>query len=321
MKKLAPALIATAFLILSLFITAAIYLSLNYRGILEKVIGESLNAAVEIKEIDFDKVNNAIKLRNVSIHNPTGFNQKEILAVIPELTAYYEPHHLLKNNKIRLKNLVAYIKSITIIKGLDGKLNVEALKISDTDINLLPVCTDELILTLDNVIYIQLKQKGSPHVEIFEVKIKDKSYRDLEGIDHIAMRIVLDAVEKTTIKGTMFYASATLLGFSTGGAGLLTGTMVSKNNNSKTDFKNSFDNVYSASLETIKDITGSFKENKKGGVINTRLDDTAVVIKIKKLAPDKTRVIVYASQSPFMIPKPRTAKAILYQISQKLPGE
>jgi len=320
MKKLSLALITLALIIISLFITAAIYFSLNYRNILEKAIGESLNATVEIKEIHFDKINNAVKLENVSVHNPEGFSQKEPLAVIPELTAYYDPRRLFKNNKIRLKNLVVYIKNICVIKGLDGKLNVEALKISDTDINLLPVCTDELILTLDNVLYMQLKKKGSPHVEIFEVKIKNKSYRDLDGIDHIAMRIVLDAVEKTTIKGTMLYASATFLGFSTGGAGLLTGAMVSKNNNSKTDFKNSFDDVYSASLETIKNITGSFKENKKGGVINTKLDDTAVVIKIKKLAPDKTRVIVYASQSPFMIPKPRTAKAILYQISQKLSG-
>jgi len=318
MKRLFKTLLIIIAIFSLLTAATAVYCALNYRKILEKMIGSSLNTEIEIKDIIFDTKNNNIKFRDMSIHNPQGFNHNEALANIPELTVYYEPSHLFSNGKIRLKNLVVYIKDICVIKGLDGKLNVEALKISDTDINLLPVSADELILTLDNVLYMQLKKKGSPHIEIFEVKIKDKSYRDLEGIDHIAMRIVLDAVEKTTIKGTMLYASATFLGFSTGGAGLLTGKMVSKNNNSKTDFKNSFDDVYNASLETIKNITCSFRKNKKGGVINTKLDDTAVVIKIKKITPDKTRVIVYASQSPFMIPKPRTAKAIIYQISQRL---
>lgn len=316
MKKLILASIIIAFLLSLLLGLAAVYLVVNSCSIIEKAIGDSLNTTVKIKDISFNRQNHALRFEGMSVYNPQGFNKSEALAEIPDLTIHYDPRNLFKDKKLRLTKITVYIKTLTVIKRQDGKLNVEALNLSDTDINLLPIWADELSLSLDNVLYKELKKKGSAHIEMFEVKIKDKKYRDLENIDHIATNIVLDAMEKTTIKGTVLYTSATLLGVSTGGAGLLTATILSNDNSSKAEFKDGFDDVYNACRQAISGITSSFEENKKSGVISTKLNDTAVTIKIKQLSPGKTQVRVSASL--FIIPKPRTAKAILYAISEKL---
>lgn len=316
MKKFIWILITIILLVALLAWLASIYLASNLRPLIEKAIGDSLNTKVKIEVVSFDRQNKTIKLKGMSVYSPRGFDENEVLAEIPELTVNYDPHNLFKDKKLHLAKLTLYIKTLTVVKRQDGKLNVELLNISDTDMNLMPIWTDEVIVTLDNLLYKELKKQGSPHVEMFEVKIKDKKYQDLGSIDHIAMNIVLDALGKTTVKGTMLYASATLLGASTGGAGLITAAILPKGNSSKAEFQDSFDDVYNAAYKTISDITNSFKENKKSGIISTNLDHTAVTIKIIRLPSGKTQVLISASM--FRVAKPRTAKAILYAISQKL---
>lgn len=290
-----------------------------HKSAVEAVIGQGLGAAVEIGTISIDLKSNILHITAFKLHNPKDFTEEAILAYVPKITGEYDPKSLFVNNKLHFTTLDLYVKTIVVIKNKKGKLNVDQLAIFKENFQELPLQADRLILTADYAVYKDLSKGDLPHVETFEVNIRNAAYEGFPTVEDITTKVMAEILGRTTIRGTELLGVAVLAGAAGGWSVLIPAEAVvvlSSKDSYQATFDVRYEDAYAASLEAAHELGKKVYEYKDEGMIKGYINDADVTIKVKKRQDDKTDITVSARK--FYFPKLNVAGGVLYEIAHKL---
>ena len=172
---------------------------------------------------------------------------------------------------------------------------------------------DELQLNVERVVLKDLS-KTPVTVQVFEVALKDKVFKNLTSAQQMATLIMVQAMGPTAIKSAGVYAAATILGVGFLPAGVI-GALVGKDSASA-EFSQNLNKVYDVALKLMKEIGEVKTEDKTGGTIKGKVDGVDITLKVETTVDKKTKATASARQ--IMIPKPEFAGGVIYQLKEKL---
>jgi len=290
-------------------------------------VGSSVvGAPLKIRKFSLGLLSQKISIKGMQLFNPKGFPE-EILIDIEEITVAYDLAALMKK-QVRLPLVVVNLKEMVIVKDKEGKLNVDALKVSESKekdeekkeenkkekMEMWPFHIEQLKLNVGKVIYKDFSKGDQPVIKVYDVGFKDKEFEDIRSVEKLATTIMVSAMGSTAIQGAKIYGAMTVLG-----AGFLpvgAAAILISNDDAIEVFQDSFEGIYTKSLALIKEI-GKFKsENQAKGVIKAKINGCDIAVKIMEHKEGGVQVQVSARK--LMIPKPKIAGGVLHQISEKL---
>lgn len=328
MKKI----LLCAFILLLLFLTAAIFLLKDETGqVLDKdiwlrnfftgLMKEYFGSEVSLDNFSWDIGEQSLKIEGFKVYNPPDFPQGVMLD-LPYIKILYAAQDLLKG-KLDILQIIIDFREIKVIKNSQGKINIDTLPvIADSD-KRLPETNNNLIeidlftLSIGRVVSQTYDSNGRLASKTYNLDIINQNYKDIPDIEHLIVLMVQKSLEKTAIKGSAFLGV-----LSASGAGLLplgiTAIIVSKDS-AQVNFKSSFDKVYDASLEIIRQKGRITSANKQDGLIKAELAGHSVVFKVAKVNASNTKIRI-SSRKTFL-PKAEFSRDLLYQVSERLHGK
>jgi hypothetical protein len=290
-----------------------------HKSAVEAVIGQALGATVEIDAISIDLKNSALRITGFKLHNPKDFSEETILAYVPRITGRYDPGSLFVNNKLHFTALDLYVKTMVVIKNKSGKLNIDQLAIFKENFQEIPIETDRLILTADYAVYKDLSKGDLPHIETFEIGIRNEAYEGFPSIEDITAKVTAEILRRTTIRGSELIGIAVLAGAAGGWSVLIPAEAVvvlSKKDSYQATFDVRYEDAYAAGLEAARELGKKVHEHKNEGTITGYINDADVTIKIKKRQDNKTDIVVSARK--LYLPRLNVAGGVLYEIASRL---
>lgn len=275
-----------------------------------------MGVRVGIDAFSFGIAKPVIRVKGFRLYNPQGFPE-EPMVDISKVSVEYDFGALMKK-QLHFNCVEFDLNEMTVVKNKDGRLNVDELKVAKKEeepAEPMALRIDYLSLSIGRVIYNDFSKGEKPSIEIFEANIKNKAFKNISSAQQLASLILLEALKPTAIKGAKIYALSGLAGvsvFSPVGAALV----LAGKDSAQASFEKSYGQVYESSLGVMNKNVKVQLEDKGAGVIKGEVDKVNVTVKIAQINEKAVRVTVTARK--YLLPKPKTASGILYQISQEL---
>ncbi len=317
-------IIRIVIIVLVVFIALGIVKDQIIKAAVQVGASRVLGTHVSVGGLSFGILRQSVRVKAFKIDNPTGFPKGSMLDVT-EVGVDYDLPALL-GGKLHFPLVILNLNEMVVVKNKNGVLNVDALKVAEKKEaepaaqpekkapKALALKIDLLRLNVNRVILKDYTQGQEPLVQVFDVNLKDKTYKDIESAQQLVALVLVEAMKPTAIKGAKIYGAATILGVGFLPAGIA-GTLLSKDS-ARAEFNVSMDQAYQTALEVIKKNGMITEENKTGGAIKADVNGHNVTAKIAKSDQGKTEIVIAARK--FLIPKPEVAQGILYQIQEKL---
>ncbi len=291
-----------------------------------KVVGTKL----EIDKFSYKVLSQKINIEGIKLYNPKGFPE-EPLIFIDQIVVNYDLSAILKG-KIHCPLVVLDLREMVVVKNKEELLNVDEIPIvknqSDEEASTVEAKKQEkpadvnmqidlLRLTVSKVVYKDYSKGGEPTIKAYDVGIKDKEYKDITSPNQLVGLIMVGAMKGTAIKGAKIYGMASLasivgIGFLPAGVATV---LVSKDH-SVDEYNYGLETVYNASVALFKEKGTLEKADQEKGTIIGKLEGCNVAIKLEKVSKAKTKITVSARK--MLLPKPKVAGGIIYQIFSKL---
>ncbi|MBP9854872.1 MAG: hypothetical protein KBD53_08400 [Candidatus Omnitrophica bacterium] len=297
-----------------------------------KMAPKAIGCKIQMNHFSLNLLTQKINIQGLIIFNPKGFPSEPFLT-IPEITVKTNVWGLLRG-QLHLPLVIVNMRELVVIKNKDKKLNVDALSdfIEHTNSkNKNPVPSEKsenkienmamsglyievLKLNVDRVIYKDFSHGITPIIKVYDVGLKNKTIRNIHGVNQLITYIVVQAMGATAIKGAGIYAAAAIMGAGFLPVGVL-GLIVAKDDSAiemNIDPKEAFD----VCLKFAQKKGKLKKQNRLDGIILAKINGYDVKFKIKKMGKKKTKIVVTVRK--MMIPKPEMAGGFLYQIEEML---
>lgn len=281
-----------------------------------------VGAPVNIEWLSIGIFKQSVRIRGFKIYNPKGFPRGELLNV-SRVDIDYDLPSLLKK-KIYLPLVVVNLDKLVVVTNKDGKLNVDALRVSQKDpvpkrsekrkAKPMSFLIDDLTLSIGKVVRKNYSVGPEPSVNSIAIGVYEKSYRNISSAKQLIALVLIESMKGAAINNAVIYGASALLGVGFLPAGIMK-VVVSKDNVQR-DFKIGFDRVYKAVFELMQSEYKIIKEQKSFGNIVGKAYGAKVTIRMIKKTDSKTQVIVYARR--MFLPRPKIAGSILGQIVGKL---
>lgn len=293
------------------------------KSMIDAAATQITGADVRIKGLSFNIFDSSTHIRGLQIYNPEGF-PKEVLIDIPRIEVEYDLSALLRKN-LHLPLVEIDLKELVVIKDKEGKLNVNSLKFTrekkeepqgrakEKTREAMPMRIDVLKLNIGRVIHKDFSAGEKPLVEVYDINIKG-TYKDITSASQLLSLILAESLKQTAIKGAKIYGVAALVGVAVLPVGVASVFM--GQDSAKVDFNTNYERAYKAGLEAMDELGDILKADKNTGYIKGQTQGIEVVIRIVETTAKKVAISVSARK--YMLPKPKTAEGVLYQISQKL---
>lgn len=312
-------------IIIAVFIIAFIYAVSLFKDILIKSVvtaaaRQVTGAEVQIDVFSFDILDSSVHIRGLKIYNPAGF-PREILIDIPKIEVEYDLSALLKK-QLHLPQVEIDLKEVVVIQNKEGQLNVNSLKLSKKEEpkakekqpeKAMPMQIDLLKLNIGIVVHKDFSAGEKPIVQVYDINIK-KTYKNITSAAQLASLILAESLKMTAIQGAKVYGVAALAGVAVLPVGVASVFM--GQDTAKADFNASYERAYKVSLEAMNELGDIVREDKNTGYIKGQVQGIDVTIKIAEVTAKKATISVSARK--YILPKPKTAEGVLYEISQKL---
>jgi len=287
-------------------------------------------APVHIDSLVIGILKPAVRIKGFTLYNPPGFPEGPMVS-INELSVDYDLPAILKGN-LHLPLLIVHLNEAVIIKNKDGKLNVDALKFAQKQVEQptkeqpakkeapkgeskpLVMQIDLMKLDLGKVVFKDYTKGEQPVVTAFDAGVHGKTYKNIKSAQQFATIIMMESLGPTAIKSAALYGAATVLGVAFLPAGIA-GVMIGKDSGNQV-FNADLTKVYQAALTAVQKRGKVEKEAQDKGLIKAAIDGASVVVEMKDLGQGKVSVTVSARK--MMIPKPEIAEGILYGIAEVL---
>lgn len=278
-----------------------------------------LRTNVRVGGFSFGILRQSVRIKAFKIDNPKGFPKGSMLDVTQVGVDYDLP--ALLGGKLHFPLVILDLNEMVVVKNPDGILNVDALKVAEKKeaepekpLKLLSLKIDVLRLNVNKVIFKDYTQGKEPLIQVFDVNLKDKTYKDIQSAQQLAALIMVEAMKPTAIKGAKIYGVATILGAGFLPAGIA-GTLLSKDS-ARAEFSVSFNQAYQTTLDVLRKNGTITSASQTEGVIKADLNGHSLTAKIAKLDQGKTEIVITARK--YLIPQPEVAQGILYQIQEKV---
>lgn len=287
-----------------------------------------LGVESNIKKFSIGILNQEIDIREFTLSNPQGFEDK-ILIDLPQATVKYDLLGLL-TGKLHCELVVLNLKEVVVIKNKEGLMNTDELKFAkDQKVQAagtkeekkvekkekskeMPMQLDKVVLTIGKVIYKDYSKGREPEIKVFDVGIKDKEYTDITSAQELASLIFAASLKGTAIKSAALYGATAVLGVGllpVGVAGVLT-----SKDSAQTEFNVSIDDALKAA-EAVSSAIGTNVEVKKDlGQIELKIGQTKAKILVEKT--DNKKVLITVSARKLLVPRKQEAEGILYKIKE-----
>lgn len=314
-------------IVAALFIVIFIYLialskNLFIKSLVTQAATQITGADVRIKGLSFDILGSDIRIIGLKMYNPKGF-PREILLDIPKVEVEYDLSALLKK-RLHLTSAEINLKELVVVKDKEGKLNINSLKFmlkkaekeapvkQETQKNV-PMHIDVLKLNIGRVIHKDFSIGEKPQVVVYDINI-DKTYKNITNATQLITLMLTASLESTAIKGAQVYGIEAMAGIAVlplGVASILTGK-----DSAESDFAATPERAYKASLNAMDGVGDIIKADEHAGYIKGQTQGAGVVIRISQKPGKKVNISVSARK--YILPKPKIAEGVLYEISQKL---
>ena len=317
-------------LVAVIFIGLVIFIGILKNPLIKQVatisVSKVVGAPVKIDSFSLSFLKQKAQIRGFKIYNPRGFPEG-ILLDLSEVLVDVDVGALFKS-KLHLEKVVFDLKEVSIVVNKEGKLNVDALKVSQKTEKPevkseekqkkpqagMPLQIDELVLTIGKLVYKDYSAGSNPSIQAYEVGIKEKVYKNITSSQQLVVLILSEPMKSAGIKGAGIYGAATILGLGFLPAGVA-GVLVGKDS-SEAEFNLDYDRVYTTSIEVMRKMGSLSSENKATGVIKGNIQSANVTLKITR--KDEKTIQATASARKYLIPKPEIAGGLIYAISEKL---
>ena len=325
MKRLGP--------ILLVIVVVLVVISFFRDFIIKEGIGIGIKSVLgsegRVGNFSMSLLGQKVRIKDLKIYNPEGF-PKEVFLDMPDIKVDYDLPAMLKQ-ELHLPLIVVDMNEMVVIKNKDGLLNVDELKIIKEQKAAHPDKTnkeekktekpaelkmkiDKMTLTVGRVIYKDYSQSDPPVIKVYDAGIKDKTFENISSAQQMAVLILAASMKQTAIKSAGVYAATAIMGvgfFPAAAVGVFVG-----DDSSSELFTQSVNTVYAKTLELVKQEGQLISENKAEGLIKAKMDGSDLNIKIGKDKSGKTKLEVSARK--MFIPRPETAGAFIYKLSQLL---
>jgi hypothetical protein len=219
---------------------------------------------------------------------------------------------------MRMPTVVVDLRQMTVIKSAAGPLNVDSLKVIQTDkkekFDTPAFQIDELKLSIGRVVYKDHFKKKKPQILVYEINMKNKSFRNINNVPKLMTVVVVQALKPTAVHSAGVYAASALLGVGFL-PGAVLGIVVAKDD-AVGELGVGLGRAFDVTAQFVKEHGRLTRADKLKGTIDGNVQGMDVKIRLEKISWFKTRVTVSARK--FMLPKKEFAAGVLYQIGQKL---
>lgn len=318
------------FIIILSIIIAFIYLASVFKDALIKsaidaAATQLTGADVRIQSLSFAFFDSSIRVSGLQVYNPEGF-PREILIDIPRIGVEYDLSALLRKN-LHLPLVEIDLKELLVIKDKEGKLNINSLKFAkekkeepqapakEKAPEPMPMRIDVLKLNIGRVIHKDLSAGEKPVVTVYDINI-NATYKDITNATQLISLILAESLRQTAIKGAKIYGVAAIAGVAVLPVGVASALI--GQDSAKGTFQASYERAYKASSEAMDSLGDIISSDERTGIIKGRIQGADVVTRISKDDDIEKKISVIVSARKYMLPKPKVAEGLLYEISQKL---
>jgi hypothetical protein len=317
MRRLLKILLIIALLAGAVFFLKGPIVKLSIEYTTSMLVG----APVKIGSVRVDLRKDEAYIRDFRMYNPKGFAD-EVIMYIPEMQLLYDKNALLKG-RIEITYMDAEIDEVVVIKNRGGKFNVDSLKLREEDRTKWQrehFHIEMFELSIDHVVYKDYTAKEKPLIQVYDIKIKDKVYKDVPDMGYFFTVIFQEAMTDAAIKGATIMGVATVASvagvagatFWPAGVAVL---LVSKDSVTA-EFRIAPDELFNAALGTLRERGRITFEDEKSGIIHAGVRGHNVSVKIEKKNNRETRITISARK--LLVPTAMYAKVLLYHITEKL---
>lgn len=175
-------------------------------ALMETALSKAAQVPVRISGTSVSFLKASIRLAGVTVLNPRGFHERNMLSIGKVLVDFDPP--ALWRGQAHFEEVRFELKELVVIKNKEGKLNVDAMKPKGEEKRPAPskepskapkLRIDRLFLTVDKVVYKDYSLGATPKVEVFDVGIRDREYRNIEDPKALVNLIMFEALTKTTL--------------------------------------------------------------------------------------------------------------------------
>ncbi len=308
-----------------LFAGVAILKDLVFRVALTSALTSLLGAQVSARSASIHVLKPGISIHRLEVAQPGKFTDGKLMR-LRDLYVRLDVAALMRG-QIHVPELVLKFQEVHVIRNAQKQLNVDALKIMEdakkpsekpgnTPAELPRFQIDRAVLSVERVVYTDYtKIKNSrPKVEVFDQVVKEKTFENVTSVRQLALAVLSQAIGPTAIKSTAIAGAAILSGVGLLPVGVLA-VAVAKNSASQTflvDSAHLFDEIQAFLRES-----GSLKNaDKKNGTLEAIVQGHRVRVAVERLSGRVTKVTLSARK--YLIPKPRFAAGLLYQLDQRI---
>ena len=315
-------------------LAVAVFVALFVIGIIKDQIAKSAvtvsastiaGAPVGIGGLSLGILTQSVAITDFEMYNPQGF-PKDVLFDISRIDVKMDMLSLFKQ-KLHIPKAVFDLREMVIVKNKEGKLNVDELKFSKQEqkpqekagdkkksSQEMSMQIDELFLNIGRVVVKDYSKGGEPSVLVYDVGLKNKSFKNLNSAQQMAVIVTIEAMKPTALKSAGVYAAAAVLGVGLMPAGIV-GALVGKDY-ADAVYNASYEKVYNAYLDLFKKIGSIKKEGKDIYQLEAKAEGCDLKVKFEKIKDNQTKVIVAARQ--LVLPKPEVAAGIIYRLENTL---
>ncbi|MCK5580276.1 MAG: hypothetical protein KAJ18_03290 [Candidatus Omnitrophica bacterium] len=288
-----------------------------------------LGTPVKIGKFHLGILTQKIYIKDFKMYQPEGFPEG-VLIDIPEINIKCNVLALLKG-KIHLPLIVFDLKEMVLVRNTEGALNLDALKIAEKEEEVeepkdvsqekkekktskeTAMQIDVMTLKIGKLVQKDYSKGDQPVVSVMNID-KDKTYKDIKSAAQLARILLVETAGPAVLKGAKIYAATAILGVGFLPAGVV-GVLIAKDRGTA-EFDVGLSEVFSVSKQIVAELGKIKSVNEAKGLIKAKVNGSDVAINIIEQEKNKTKVTVSARK--MMIPKPKIAEGVLYEISEKL---
>jgi len=311
----------------SIIVVIALFTLNIVKNIVAKVVVASsashvLGARVDIDSLSIGTFKQGVRIKGLRVHNPKGFPEG-VLIDIRKIGVQYSLGSILFKRKLLLPKITLDLKEMVVIRNKEGRLNVDALKVSQQKqqpakkkkpAKKMPMVINELHLNLGRVVVKDYSKAEKPVILAYDIGVKDRVHKNINGSSHLALLVMLDAMGPTGLKGAAIYSAASLVGAGFLPAGIAAAFIGS--DKSVSEYRVGTGRSFDEALKLIQNIGEIIEENKEAYSIKAKVYDSDVTMEFKKGKKGGTEITIKARK--FMLPKAEVAAGIMYQLEEIL---
>ena len=183
-------------------------------------ISKAAGTPAHIEKFSLDIFKSSLRMGGFKLYNPKGF-PGGVLLDAPLIRVDYVPSSFFRKEP-HMRLIEVNLKELAVIKGNDGKLNIDSLKPCQKKTTQpkeekpaqepMKLRIDTLVLSVGRVVYKDYTKGTEPFVQVFDVDMEGKTFTNIDNMQKLMALILVEAMKPTAIRGAAVCGAAAMAG-------------------------------------------------------------------------------------------------------------